>query len=428
MCQEKNQRIKIMAEAKKTQYIAAAEILEERIHYGDYLVNAIPSTRKLAKELKISHIVARKAIEKLLADGLCRQLENGRIVAAQGGFMQKDSMRRQTLAMLYPAFTSNYFQRCRMQLEQMAHKSGILFRPVNFVHWSDPVIAETVNNFDYVFLFGCAEKIEPGVVELLQTGAAKVTSVDMDLTSEGIPRIALFDASSIHPLLDHLKTRGAQRVGCLNTQPCDGDILRRIEAWKDYSHELDIVGPLYNFPVESYSDPTGHAYAKLLRLIPDLDCDALFCTTENAAYGASRALLDGGIVPGKDILLCAIGDCGMTRYFSPSITCVEMPDAAILFKRALQRMQEKAPEPCPITYSPESVPLFIGESTSRQSELSIRNINHNRQKQRTKQNAQLFSTTQVFTIQNFHAYRTPRCYSHHRNSCQHAPSCPCTLR
>ena len=61
-----------MLDTGKPQYLAAAEILAERLRYGDYLVNAIPSTRKLAEELKISHIVARKAVEKLLADGLLK--------------------------------------------------------------------------------------------------------------------------------------------------------------------------------------------------------------------------------------------------------------------------------------------------------------------------------------------------------------------
>ena len=63
----------------KPQYLKTAELLAERISYGDYLLTEIPSSRKLAEEFGVSHIVARKAVEKLLADGLCRRMENGRI-------------------------------------------------------------------------------------------------------------------------------------------------------------------------------------------------------------------------------------------------------------------------------------------------------------------------------------------------------------
>ena len=63
----------------KPQYLKTAELLAERISYGDYLLTEIPSSRKLAEEFGVSHIVARKAVERLLADGLCRRMENGRI-------------------------------------------------------------------------------------------------------------------------------------------------------------------------------------------------------------------------------------------------------------------------------------------------------------------------------------------------------------
>ena len=47
----------------KPQYLKTAELLAERISYGDYLLTEIPSSRKLAEEFGVSHIVARKAVE-----------------------------------------------------------------------------------------------------------------------------------------------------------------------------------------------------------------------------------------------------------------------------------------------------------------------------------------------------------------------------
>ncbi len=353
-----------MLDTGKPQYLAAAEILAERLRYGDYLVNAIPSTRKLAEELKISHIVARKAVEKLLADGLCRRLENGRVVASQR--VQDASPQRQlTVAMLFPAFASNYFHRGRIQIEKAAEKAGALFRPVNFVHWSDPVIAETLRNFDGVFLFGSTEPLDPTAGRELINTQARIVTVDFDLTHLKIPRIALFDAGIVRQLLDHLVSRGARRIACLNTQPCDVETTRRINVWREYTTVRGICGTLCNRPVRSYEDPAARACEVMREWLPKLDCDALFCTNETAAYGAGRALLDAGIRPGSGLKLCAIGDGGAARFFSPSITCVEMPDARPLFERALGWMGDKErPWQGNLNVVPDNIPLFIGESTS----------------------------------------------------------------
>ncbi|MBS1370424.1 MAG: substrate-binding domain-containing protein [Lentisphaeria bacterium] len=354
-----------MIETGKPQYLAAAEVLAGRIKYGDYLISAIPSTRKLAAELKISHIVARKAVEKLIDDGLCRRLENGRIIAAQrlAGSLPR---RQPTVAMLFPAFSSNYFQRSRFQIEKAARRANALFRPVNFVHWSDPVIAETLRNFDGVFLFGCSEALEPAMEREFENATARIVTVDFDLTALNIPRIALFDASSVRPLLNHLARQGARRIACLNTQPCDVETTRRINIWLEYAARLGAPGTLYNDPVRSYEDPAAHAYAVMQKLIPTLDCDALFCTNETAAYGAGRALLDAGLRPGDAVKLCTVGDGGAARFFSPSITCIEMPDAGALFDRALAWMSDR--EQCwgnDLNAIPRDIPLFIGESTSK---------------------------------------------------------------
>ena len=99
----------------KPQYLKTAELLAERISYGDYLLTEIPSSRKLAEEFGVSHIVARKAVEKLLADGLCRRMENGRIAVCARREAAGPAP-KPTVAMLFPAFASNYLQRCRVQL------------------------------------------------------------------------------------------------------------------------------------------------------------------------------------------------------------------------------------------------------------------------------------------------------------------------
>lgn len=349
----------------KPQYLKTAELLAERISYGDYLLTEIPSSRKLAEEFGVSHIVARKAVEKLLADGLCRRMENGRIAVCARREAAGPAP-EPTVAMLFPAFASNYFQRCRVQLERATERRRGLFRPVNFVHWNEPVIRETLNNFDGVFLFGSAEELDPAARELFRSRKHGLTTVDFDLTGLGIPRLAMFDASCVRPLLEHLKSLGFNRIDCINTQPCDVETTRRIGAWLNGMRELDYTGILHNEPVRAYEDPAQSAYELMrARLTGEFTAQAVFCTNENIAYGVARALLDAGKLPGRDIGLVAVGDGGNARFFAPSITCVEMPDMA----RELDQLLDWMFDPGKTAWTdepallPRQVPLFIGEST-----------------------------------------------------------------
>lgn len=348
----------------KPQYLRTAELLAERVSYGDYLLTEVPSTRKLAEELDVSHIVARKAVEKLLNDGLFRRTENGRMVVNRAN----SENREPTVAMLFPAFASNYFQNCRIQIEQAAARKHGKFRPVNFVHWNEPVIRETLNNFSGVFLFGSAETPDADALELFRKKRHGLVTVDLDLTELGIPRLAPFDTSRVRPLLKHLAGLGLRRIDCVNTQPCDVETTRRIGAWLEGMHTLGYTGTLHNEPVKSYESPTQQAHELLReRLKHGLNAEAFFCTNEGVAYGVARALLDAGRIPGRDIRLAAIGDGGNCRYFSPSITCIELPDMAPELDAVLDWMFDpQSPEwkggP---TLLPADIPLFIGESTVR---------------------------------------------------------------
>ena len=358
----------------KPQYIQIAELLAERIHYGDYLLTEIPATRKLAGELGVSHIVARKAVEKLIADGLCCRQANGRIAISHSepsAAPAAESVRRLRVAILQPSFASNYFQRCGRELEAAAESRRILCRRVFFVHWQDPVVRETLQNFDGVFLFGSSETPEVAELKLFREHRTHLMTVDFDLTEYGIPRLAFFAAECVPPLIDHLAALGIRRIDCINTQPADVETLRRIEAWSSAVSRIGGYGTLHNEPVESYADPTRKAYALVTQLASrSLDAEALFCTNENIAYGVSRALLDHGLRPGRDIAVCAVGDGGNARYFSPSITCAEMPDLTQEIGRAFDWMSlpERKVWDGALTLRAARQPLFFGESTIHYSQ------------------------------------------------------------
>lgn len=354
---------------KTPRYLQIAGILSDRIAHGDYLLNEIPASRKLAQELGCSHIVVRKAVEKLLEDGLCTHLPNGRIIAYNHRISESGTPKRAaSIAMLHPAFNSGYFARCAEQLERNARQHGCLFRAVSFVHWNDPVIIETLDAFDGVFLLGSAEDPDQQILQTLTNGKARLVTIDLDLTGCGIPRIALFDAKCVPMLIEHLADCGYERIDCLNTQPYDVETARRVKAWADCIAKLGVSGSLHNEPVVAYESPTARAYETVntLCLSPAWTNVALFCTNEAIAYGAIRALTDAKRTVGKEIGVCAIGDSGNARYFCPSISSVELPVAARAITQSIRWMLDtQAVWQGGLVMEPDDIHIFYGESTRK---------------------------------------------------------------
>lgn len=346
------------------QYRKVAEILRERIQHGDYLVSEIPSLRRLASKMNVSHIVARKAVEVLIKDDLLVQHSNGRLTPkVQNQDPGRSGLR---VAFLAPAFDSGYMSMVRMAAQLVAAESGALLRPMDYVHWNDLVIEEALDKFDGVILVASTEAIPPNVREHFSNASARLVTVDYDLTERGIPCVSLFRASNIKLLLDHLKQLGHKRVDCFNTQPVCQETQARIEFWHSGIISRDLQGELINEPVHSYERPIVRAYEVMRRRLMEgyRLGSGIFFPNEATANGAMRAMSEQGIQIGRDVSVCTIGDQGGARYHMPSLTSLEMPDAAALLRPCFDWMKMASRSwQGPLLVKPERVSLFIGEST-----------------------------------------------------------------
>jgi hypothetical protein len=93
--------------------------------------------------------------------------------------------------------------------------------------------------------------------------------------------------------------------------------------------------------------------------------DALFCTTGAAAIGAMRAMADHGLVPGRDIAVCAAdGEGHIGKHLSPSLTFPQGPAEDPYWEMCLDWFGSENPEwPWPMIMLPTGYHLFVGEST-----------------------------------------------------------------
>jgi len=336
-------------------------LLERRIQRGDYSLLRFPSERALAVESEVSHMTARKAVLSLLDKGLLRRMPNGRLEASSSG-----SSGRKLAALLVPAYPAAATLRWQGLLSRALYKVNCGLRLVDYAHWEDPALLETIENFDGTFLFCMPHKIPDAVERRIVEAKAPIVSLEFDLSHMGIPSLMPFPASVARKLLDHLRSLGHRRIDCLNTQPTDRPSMDRIAQWRVWLASHGLAGELIDEPAQ----PFEHSFEKAANVIGSMledgsfKASALLCVTEGAAIGASRAFASHGWKVGKDVSVCGVNNESLSPFLTPSISCAELPDIQGELTLCAKYMREgKGSWQGPLLMESAKVSLFKGEST-----------------------------------------------------------------
>lgn len=347
--------------AATAKYADYALLLEKRILRGDYAIRDLPTEHELAEETGSSRTTARRVLLSLMEKGLVVRKPHGPLTINHEGLRQQHQL---SLACLAPAFGSSGFGDWRFVVEQTAKKLGASMRLADYVHWDDPVIPQTLANFDGVFLVPSSEAIPETVLNRFSQSKQLVV-LDADLTEWGVPSVNMVPPLFIDRLGGHLHKLGHRHIDCLNTQPHDRVITKRIERWTFWQQMHKVKGRLIDNPVDPYVHPTPQAYSTMKRLLEggEFRATALLCTTAAAATGAIRALHEKGLRIGKDVSVCAVEGEGMARYRIPSYTVLETPDPAPYLEVCIEWLARKTPWAGPLLIEPSDLPLFVGEST-----------------------------------------------------------------
>jgi hypothetical protein len=348
-----------------TKYKHIANVVARRIKQGDYVLNNVPAERELAFEQGVSHMTARKAVQKLVNDNILIRKPNGRLDINQV-FRNGATNSRIDIAFLAPAWESYGMNLWRSAISTATQNIDSLVRPMTYVHWEDPIIMETMNSFHGVFLMPNTEAVPPVILEQLKSSPAALVWLDEDQSASGIVSICPTPTSSIRALLAHLWDLGHRTVDVLHTQPADATGVERIGEWNLWREETGAAGTLLNYPVKTYESPLPKAYDVMSGLLQkkEFRATALVCTTEPAAMGAVRAILDHGLVVGEDISVAVINDEGLARYLSPRMTAIEMTDPVPFITACAKWVAAGGGQwDGPLRLQPDKPALYIGEST-----------------------------------------------------------------
>lgn len=354
-----------MAKSKLTH---VTELLERRIANGDYARGGLPAERDLADECGVSRVTLRKALGELERRGLVDRPPNcrPRLKAVSKDFSTVE------VAFLTPSLAPDSFspdlQQWLSVSEHVARQHKARVRVQNYLHWDDPIITESLREFDGVFLVASSEPI-PEWTSNLFANADGLVSLSEDWTDLGIPSVVLFPPRETFVLLDHLAEHGHKRVDCLNVQGHNAITEQRIDAWRDWCGERGLSdGQLFDHPCSAEENIFDWAMSAAESWLVSHrgDATAVHCVTLPAALGVVRAARAHGIQIGSDLSVCTIDNEGLGRYLSPSITSFERPNAAAFISNCLEWIQKgggKRQWKHPLLYQPDSLHLVEGESS-----------------------------------------------------------------
>lgn len=346
-------------------YIEISKLIERRVQRGDYLLNDLPGERELATEQGVSHMTARHAVQHLIQEEVLVRKPNGRVAVNAEKF---GLYRQMQVAILTPAFPSPTYDRWRYAMDLVCRERGTSLRMVPYVHWDDPAIFEAIERFDTIFMLVTSDPLPAWVAERLRNAPHPVVALDADLTQIGVYSLCSLPARLITPLLDHLRDQGYRRVDCVNTQPESTEMAQRIQLWQEWRDANGVDGELLNEPVRPYESPLPHAYQVIRDRLATEKYPvgtALFCTINDTAVGAIRALYESGSVIGREIGVCSVNDVGHAQFTIPSLTSVGLCDPAFLIRDCLDEIERVGTTGLTAQRrEADTAPLFIGESTA----------------------------------------------------------------
>lgn len=354
----------MMDVVRMPKYARVANLLQQRIAYGDYFLKGFPTDRDLSAEFEVDTRTARRAVATLIEAGLLERQPNGRPAVVSVSGVKHDTLR---IAMLSVAYPTPFTARWQDAIDTALESRNSLFRLVTYTHLDDTVVTDTLENFDGIFFGLPGGNPTEHVLRTVRRANKRVVFLDRDMSAEGFPSIWLASPAYTQQLLDHLGHRGHTRVACLNTQTHGSVIEARIGIWQRWTAARNTACRLVDHGRRRFYSPVDEAYRATIATLDDggFDATALFCTTLAAAKGANRAFYERGIKVGKDIYVCAADDgAGEARFMTPSLTSITDHDPAPYLAKCIDWMEKQSDWTGPLLLQPDVVHLFIGESTA----------------------------------------------------------------
>lgn len=343
-------------------YIEIAEILHQRVIRGDYAVNPFPGQPTLAKELGVSYLTARKAVERLIQQGVLSREYNGRVKIVE----QPSTAGNSPLNIAFLTPPSAVSWDWMPALQQVIEMRGGSVRMIPYLDWNDQNVYDSIGGqYDGAFIIP-HDDIPRLAMDLMIENRHRVVTLFQDLTEYGIPCIDQTPEKGVFRMIEHLVSLGHTNIDCLNAEPQTRQIATYIANWRDALKHFGVQGTLRDVHGNLHHNSALQTYEKTKQIfaLEEWNPTAVFSTSVRCVLGFYRAAYEQGLSVGKDISVCAVGSYEYAQIMIPSLTCEKNPERAPFMSKGLDWILSGGKNwSGSLHIRPQDAEVFKGEST-----------------------------------------------------------------
>lgn len=285
----------------------------------------LPGERVFARELGISYMTIRKAVETLVEEGILYKLpKKGTFVA------DPNKARRVTKnigyfldASIKDGLSSPYYSMIFDALEKSAkdHGYGLMF----FSDISDDDLHDNLDKIDGAVI-SCFPRVEKIVDDIRKK--MPVICIDNSSANKSIPSIVIDNFNAVVESVNYLCSLGHEKIGFI-TGLDDSDVGRN--RFSGYLNALQGNGISQNDDLVfkgDYSFQTGINGADYLLSLDEIP-SAIMCANDTMAIGVIKELSKRGFSVPDDISVIGFDDIRVASHMTPALTTVSAPISEI---------------------------------------------------------------------------------------------------
>lgn len=301
-------------------YVFAQDKIKSAIDSGHYS-EKLPGERTLAKELNISYMTVRKAIDNLVQEGvLYRVPTKGTFVNHSGivrtatrniGFFLDDRVEG--------AISSPYYSLIFKALEREALKQN--YHLIYFSNFNDLNPQGSINKIDGIII-SCFPRIEDRIQELKKR--LPIVLIGNSAADKSIPSVIIDNFTGISDAMDYLWSLGHRRIAFI-TGLLDSDVGKnRLKGYQSALNKFGISLDKSLIIEGNYSYDSGARAADSLLRRPERP-SAILCSNDTMAIGAMKALREKGLNIPEEVSIVGFDDIAVAPQVYPPLTTVAAP-------------------------------------------------------------------------------------------------------
>jgi len=301
-------------------YILVQNRIKEDIRTGK-IVDKLPGERELARELDISYMTVRKAIENLVRECVLYKIptkgtfinRNGaeKAVTRNIGFFLDDRVE--------DSISSPYFSLVFKALEKEVVKNE--YNLIYFSDFNDLGPSKNMNKIDGIII-SCFPRLENKIQELKKL--LPVVLIGNSSADKSVPSVIIDNFSGIVDAMDYLWSLGHSRIGFI-TGLQDSEVGK--DRLKGYLSSLNRFGLAEEDTLiyeGDYSYDSGARGATQLLSLTSPPT-ALVCANDSMAIGAIKAIREKGLGVPEDISVVGFDDITVASQVYPPLTTIAAP-------------------------------------------------------------------------------------------------------